>query len=345
MSKCDDHLDDNDIEALLARRSVAPDSGLADLTDVINEIGTTFTVLPEPASTERHLGAMFSAADALIASQGTLGSPALEPKRRKAMLKTLTASLAFKVGLGLGATALAATSGVALVNNFGDSSPKSTVVATDKSTDNERSLGAVLLTAASEAQDDYEAACQEQVRAFASKMTEAMNRFAAKHPDFAANMPDVTMGTPESACTVDWKTLVADTCASDASKHPAPPAGILEAMPEGLRPLITDPCNADWANVDWAGAMNDFDPAAMMRAACAAHSDGTPQMPEGDHEYSMGLGFEQFCASDFDFSAFTDFDWESMHDGETSPMFDGKMFDGKMPSADEIKKFKEQLGF
>lgn len=59
MSKRDDHLDDNDIEVLLARRSVAPDSGLADLTDVINEIGTTFTVLPEPASTERLLGRCF----------------------------------------------------------------------------------------------------------------------------------------------------------------------------------------------------------------------------------------------------------------------------------------------
>ncbi len=281
MNTSDDHLGDD-----------------SDLADAISEIAAFFNTPVDPAVSQNHLVAMFDAADEFITSHAPIGSAPPVTHRRKPVLKTLTAGLVFKIGLGVGATALAATSGVALVSNLGDSSPKPTTVST--ATAGDRDLGAIeLAAAAGKAQSDYQAACVQRMQNLSSKMSEIMDRFAAEHPELAAQMPDMSIDAPESACTFDWKTLVGDACATEAAKHPDPPAGVLEAMPEGLRAIVADPCNADWANVDWAGVMKDFDPSALVKAACANHA-----------ETSEGLGFKKFCESDFNF----DFDLSKFPD-------------------------------
>jgi len=355
MHRRDDHLDDTTVETLLSGRSPAPDSGLGELAGVLAEMTTSFQPDPDPAVAERHLGAMFTAADELGASDGPIGSPIHKPHRRNLMLKSLTSGLALKIGLGLGATALVA-GGVALVDNVGDSSPNTKTVATDRAGDDNLDPNVMrLVAAAGAAQDDYRAACEKHVKELSSEMRSALDRVAAEHPDLASSMPELGEGTPGSACTVDWRTFVHDVCTTAVDKRPEPSAEVLDALPKGLRPLVIDPCNAEWSKVDWGKVMSDFDPSAMMRTACKALADGnrpaddkgaaddkgtvqgTGDLPSigGTYEFSMGgLGFGRLCDGDFDLSGFGDFlnelDWKSL-------------LQGRLPSEEEIDRLRETL--
>lgn len=175
------------------------------------------------------------------------------------MLKSLTSGLALRIGLGLAAGALVA-GGIALVDNIGDSSPNTETVATDRAGDDNLDPDVMrVVAAAGAAQDDYRAACEKHVKALGSEMQSALDRVVAEHPDLASSMPEMGEGTPESACAVDWRTFVHDVCTTAVDKRPEPSAEVIDALPKGLRPLVIDPCNAEWSKVDWAEVMSDFD--------------------------------------------------------------------------------------
>lgn len=338
MSNHDDRLDDETIEALLKGHPLEPSSEFSDLSEALVKMATSFQPTSDPAIDARNLGAIFSTADKLASPDTSLDTSPLKPHRRTAMLKSLTAGLAVKIGLGVAATALAAGGGIALVNN--DSAPKPAEPVTESAIDLDAGA-AQLVAAAGEAQDDYQAACEAHMEEFGTKMNEAMDRFAKEHPDLASSMPTMAEGSPGATCTMDWKTLVKDVCSAAVKDRPAPSDQVLSAMPEGLRPLVIDPCNAEWSKVDWQKAMADFDPSSMMKAACdeldaddAITKEGTAA--GGTFEFEMnGLGFQRLCESNFDFSKVNDFltemNWE-------------EILDGKMPSEEQINKWKESFG-
>ncbi len=280
------------------------------------------------------------------------------------MLKSLGAGLVFKIGLGIAAAALAGGSGVLV---YAWMTPPSTDgVATDPvKIDSLEDSTSRLVAAAGAAQDDYRAACEKRIKEFGSELDDALHRITAEYPDLASSAPSVGDGSPESACTIDWRAFVHDVCTTAIEDRPEPSAEVLEALPEGLRPLVSDPCNAEWSKVDWGKAMADFDPGALMKSACTAvdkrkgeeNGEDTSDVEgagsagvetdnrveiEGDvptiggtFDLSMNsLGIERLCERDLDFSAVTDFlhelDWESL-------------LDGTAPTKEEIDQFRERL--
>lgn len=273
------------------------------------------------------------------------------------MLKSLSVGLVFKIGIAIGAAALAGGSGVLVYAWMTPSSVD--VVATNTERIDNLDGTSRLVAAAGAAQDDYRAACEKRVEEFGSELRDTLDRLAAEHPDLASSMPTMNEGKPESACTLDWGTFVHDVCTTALEDRSEPSAEVLEALPEGLRPLVTDPCNAEWSKVDWGKAMADFDPGALMTSVCAAADKGDPT-PEvkgtgsaeaeadntveiegvvssigGTFDLSMNsLGLERLCERDLDFSAVTDFlhelDWESL-------------LDGTAPTREEIDRLREKL--
>lgn len=248
------------------------------------------------------------------------------------MLRTIASALTTKVGIGISAVALAA-GGAVVVYNVGDSSPSASTHDSDT---------AKVVAAAGDAQDDYQAACESHVRDLRSKMGEALDRFASKHPDVASSLPHMSDSSPSSACTMNWKTFVHDVCTSAVKDRPEPSADVLNSLPEGLRPLVEDPCNAKWSDVDWGKAVEDFDPSAIMDSACKQVTDDkAPAQENGGAANSLtyglsmdGLGFKRLCKSGFTLGALGDvlneIDWKAILKGD-------------MPPKDQIEKWRDSL--
>lgn len=295
-------------DALLHDKQVTDNEELAR---ILGAVQATFGAVPTEEVRERHLAAMLATArDAALTTQ-----PLPQPRKDFTMPRLLSR---FAPRLAIAGAVIAV-----LVGSYAVVSP-----------DNESDINPQLIAAqAAQTQEDFEAACQARVEEMRTKAEEHLSRLAEINPELAAQFKaqfDAWIASldPATICSFEWGTFVGTTCeerlAEATERGMTIPEEALTQLPPEVQALIADPCNADWASVDWSTIMGSVDFNALIASMCDGSGPGGPSGPSrgpGGPSGNSGPGnsmghFRSFCNMDltafqgmvdfesFDFSSF-----------------------------------------